>query len=171
MHARAVVLRRGHQFPSTKDNEWDQRFPGKSTAHIIAPVEHAWFENWAGTKLKKRGDAYLALKERLSEMLLGEMFKMFPQLADKVGFHELGTPLSNEHYLGVSYGESYGLAGNPARFRQRWLQPQTPIRGLYLTGQDIVSMGVMGAATGGLLTAIAVDPRAAWSNLRVLATL
>lgn len=158
-------------FPSTKDKEWPNRFPGKSTAHIIAPAEHPWFDNWAGTKLKSRGDAYLSLKERLTAELLEHMYTHFPHLKGKVEFTELGTPLSNDHYLGVLHGESYGLAGTPKRFRQAWLKPGTPIPGLYLTGQDVVSMGVMGAATAGLLTAVAVAPRCAWSNLRVLANL
>lgn len=99
------------------------------------------------------------------------MYTHFPHLHGKVEFTELGTPLSNDHYLGVQQGESYGLAGTPKRFRQAWLKPGTPIPGLYLTGQDVVSMGVMGAATAGLLTAVAVAPRCAWSNLRVLANL
>ena len=59
--------RPGHsrrQFPSTKDKEWPDRFPGKSTAHIIAPAEHPWFDNWAGTTIKSRGDAYVAERPR-----------------------------------------------------------------------------------------------------------
>ena len=34
--------------------------------------------------------------------------------------------------------------------------PRTPLAGLYLTGQDIVSAGVIGACVGGFLTAIFV---------------
>jgi len=33
-------------FPSTKDSEWASRFPGKSTAHIIAEARLEWFEEW-----------------------------------------------------------------------------------------------------------------------------
>lgn len=48
-----------------------------------------------------------------------------------VAFTELGTPLSNETYLGSEHGASYGLDHNVERFQQDWLRPQTAIPGLY----------------------------------------
>ena len=114
---------------------------------------------------------YEALKAALSERLLAPMYRLFPQLKGAVVFHELGSPLSSQFYLNAAHGESYGLAHTPARFRQRWLRPQSPIQGLYLTGQDTLSCGVMGAATAGFLTAIAVDVRVAWQHLRILTKL
>ena len=42
-------------FPSTKDSEWAQRFPGKSTAHIIAEARLEWFEEWRTAKLVSDG--------------------------------------------------------------------------------------------------------------------
>ena len=42
------------------------------------------------------------------------------------------------------------------RFRQKFLQPRTPIKGLYLTGQDIVTAGVGGALFAGLITSSAI---------------
>jgi all-trans-retinol 13,14-reductase len=38
----------------------------------------------------------------------------------------------------------------------RSLGPRTPIQGLFLTGQDIATVGVAGAAAGGILAASAV---------------
>lgn len=37
-----------------------------------------------------------------------------------------------------------------------WLRPKTEIEGLYVTGQDIVTMGVTGAIMGGVITAHSV---------------
>ena len=62
-------------------------------------------------------------------------------------------------------------AGTAARFRQDWLATHTAVSGLYLTGHDVVSCGVMGATIGGFLTAIAIEPRIAWHNLRILLNL
>ena len=79
------------------------------------------------------------------------------------------SPILNPQ--GSKRGESWGLAHTPTRYKQTWLRPHTPIKGLFLTGQDLVSVGVMGALVSGFLTAIAVYPILAWKNLRVLTRL
>ncbi len=37
-----------------------------------------------------------------------------------------------------------------------WLKPTTPIKNLYLTGQDIVTVGIGGALMSGVLTASSI---------------
>ena len=56
-------------------------------------------------------------------------------------------------------GEIYGLDHTPKRFRQRFLQPRTPIKNFYLTGQDIVTAGVAGALFSGILTSSVITGR------------
>ena len=56
---------------------------------------------------------------------------------------------------GRAHGESYGLAHTPARFAQSWLRPGTPLSGLYLTGQDTLSAGAVGASSTLTLSAAA----------------
>ena len=62
--------------------------------------------------------------------------------------------LFRSHFCRYGKGEIYGLDHDPQRFEQSWLRPKTTIRGLYLTGQDVVTCGVSGAMLGGLLTAV-----------------
>jgi len=69
---------------------------------------------------------------------------------------ELSTPLSTRHFMNYQRGEAYGLSAMPSRFDLRCLAPQTSVRNLYLTGQDVCLLGVAGALMGGLLTASAV---------------
>jgi phytoene dehydrogenase-like protein len=85
----------------------------------------------------------------------------------------VSTPacLLAQFYIASPHGESYGLAHTPARYRQDWLQPRTPLPGLLLCGQDVVSAGVMGAQMGGFFAAIAACPSLAWENLRILVRL
>ena len=155
-------------FPSAKDPLWAERLPGKSTAHVIAEAPWAAFERWEDCRVKRRGAEYEALKAQLTRKLLDAMLKQFPHLAERVAFTELGTPLSNAFYLSSSRGASWGLAHTPKRFAQAWIRPHTPIKGFFLTGQDLVSVGVCGALVGGFLSAIAVHPLVAWKYLRVL---
>jgi all-trans-retinol 13,14-reductase len=70
-----------------------------------------------------------------------------------VDYYELSTPLTNKHFVNYERGEMYGLDHGPSRFRQKFLQPRTPIKNFYLTGQDIVTVGVGAALFSGVLTA------------------
>ena len=79
-----------------------------------------------------------------------------PQLRGKVDHAELSTPLSTQQFCHYERGEIYGLQHTPARFDERWLKPKTPIKNLYLTGQDVATAGVGGAMMGGVLCAVTV---------------
>lgn len=143
-------------FPSTKDPLWETNHPGKSTIEIIVPTPFAWFEKWQDTKWQKRGAEYSQFKKDMTERLLAILLDRFPHLKDKIQYVELSSPLSTAHFTGHRKGEMYGLDHSPQRFQQRWLRTDTPVKNLYLTGQDIVSCGVSGGLCAGVLTAIRV---------------
>ncbi|MBW1296888.1 phytoene desaturase family protein [Aquimarina litoralis] len=142
-------------FPSAKDPDWSNRYPNRSTIDIITLVPYESVSQWKDTRWMKRGDAYEAWKENISQRLMKELFKQLPHLEGKVDHYELSTPLSTEHFVNYEKGEIYGIDHTPERFRQKFLQPRTPIKGLYLTGQDIVTAGVGGALFAGVVTASA----------------
>jgi phytoene dehydrogenase-like protein len=141
-------------FPSAKDPSFTTRYPGRATIEIVAPGPHAWFAPWADKPWGKRGEDYEAFKERLSQRLLQKLYEKMPQLEGKVDFYELSTSLSTDHFCRYKHGEIYGINHTPQRFEQDWLKPKTDIPGLWLTGQDVLTCGVVGAMVGGLLTAI-----------------
>ncbi|MFT5054280.1 MAG: all-trans-retinol 13,14-reductase [Granulosicoccus sp.] len=140
-------------FPSLKDPEWSDRYPGKSTIEMITLAPFEWFAKWKDDRWKHRGDEYEAYKEEYAQRLLGELYKQFPQLEGKIDYYELSTPLSTAHFVNYENGEIYGLDHTPERYRMKELRPRTPIKNLYLTGQDIVTCGIGGALMGGVLTA------------------
>lgn len=139
-------------FPSAKDPEWDRHYPGKSTVEVVVPSFDNQFEQWLGTTWNQRGEDYEALKAKLSERILEELYRQMPQLREHLDYSELSTPLSTIWFQNNTSGEIYGLDHTPERFRQSWLHPQTAIKGLYMTGQDILTAGVSGALMSGLLT-------------------
>ncbi len=143
-------------FPAAKDPDFERRHPGHSTVDVITAAPYAWFEQWEGSRWKRRGGEYDAFKGRLAERMMAALFEHMPQLRGKVAFFEISTPLTTAHFAGYGRGELYGIDHTPQRFGQDFLQPATPIPGLYLTGQDIVSCGVAGAMFGGVLTATTV---------------
>jgi all-trans-retinol 13,14-reductase len=143
-------------FPSGKDPEWNTNFPGRSTVEVITCVPYGWFAKWEEERWQKRGEEYEALKEELSQRLLEQLYAQRPQLRGKIDYYELSTPLSTRHFAGYERGEIYGLNHGPRRFRLDFLRAPTPIRYLYLTGQDIVTVGIAGAAFAGVVTASAI---------------
>ena len=143
-------------FPSSKDPDWERRYPGRSTIEVISFSPYEWFSKWKNTPWRKRGDEYLALKNRMSERMLNVLYSAVPQVEGKIDFYELSTALSTRHFTGYERGEIYGLSHTPSRFRQKWLRPRTPLKHLFLTGQDIVTNGVAGALFSGVLTASAI---------------
>jgi all-trans-retinol 13,14-reductase len=146
-------------FPSAKDPTFPDRYPGKATIEVLAPAPYCWFSRWEGTAWKRRGGDYDLFKERFAQRLLQQLYRYVPQVRGKVDYVELSTPLSNRHFANHAFGEVYGVDHTPARFRQRFLRPSTPVKNLYLTGSDVLTEGVTGALYGGFLAASAVLKR------------
>jgi all-trans-retinol 13,14-reductase len=143
-------------FPSAKDPDFERRHPGMSTVEILAMVDNDSFSKWEGSPWKKRGKAYDDLKEKISQELLNYLYKYVPQTKGKVDIYELSTPLSVKHFQGYLNAEMYGLEFSPERFKNRSLKPRTPIKNLYLAGQDIVCAGIGGAVMSAILCASAM---------------
>ena len=143
-------------FPAAKDPDYQNRWPGTSTIEIVAPTTWDMFEPWQDTIWGKRGEEYEALKARITDQLLEILYQKLPQLRGKVDYVETSTPLSTAWFCRYGRGELYGLDHNPERFEQDWLRPKTPIPGLYLTGQDVLTCGVVGAMISGLITTLAI---------------
>ncbi|MCH8498849.1 MAG: NAD(P)/FAD-dependent oxidoreductase [Marinobacter sp.] len=144
-------------FPAAKDPDYQNRWPGTSTIEIVAPTTWEMFAPWQGTVWGKRGEDYEARKQIITDRLLEAMYEKLPQLRGKVDYVETSTPLSTAWFCRYEKGELYGLDHTPERFEQQWLRPKTEIPGLYLTGQDILTCGVVGAMIGGLLTTLAIQ--------------
>ena len=143
-------------FPSAKDAAWDAQFPNKATVEMYGYTHYEHFQQWSGTRWMKRGDDYLALKENIRERLLEELFRHVPKAREALDYLEVSTPLSYETFSKRQRGGFMGIESTPQRFQQKWLRAQTPIQGLYLTGQDVTTDGVIGALVGGVLCASAV---------------
>lgn len=151
-------------FPSLKDGS--PSGPGEHTAEVVTLTPWTPFGRFAGTRWRKRGGEYDALKGKLTEKMLTVLTEAYPRLGPMVRHLELSTPLSNVHFVGAVEGASYGLDSTPERYRTASLRPRTPLRGLYLAGSDVACVGIFGAFAGGLAAAMAVEPERAGTWLR-----
>lgn len=107
------------------------------------------------------------MKIVIQNLMLEKLYSVLPQVKKHVTQCELSTPLSTKHFSSYAAGEIYGLEHTPKRFRLRQLRAKTKIKNLYLTGQDIVCVGVGSARFSGIITSVAILNRnLMWKILR-----
>ncbi len=146
-------------FSSAKDPTYSERHPGKQTAMIIGACSYDDVERFKNDRVKHRSDEYTSMKAKWQDIFVQVLLGKFPELEGKIEYTEVGTAVTNDYYLGTHRGAVYGLAHTPKRFQQHWLRAETPIKNLYLSGQDICCCGIGGALVGGYLCAYAMSPR------------
>ncbi|XP_068202476.1 all-trans-retinol 13,14-reductase-like [Palaemon carinicauda] len=158
-------------FPSTKDPEWDKKYPGKTTMALVTFTPYEWFSEWENERVMKRGDEYESIKNIFGYKAIDIATRLFPSIKDHIDYVAIGTPISNKHYIATAKGEIYGLDHTSERFslwNNALLRPKTDIPGLFLTGQDVCSCGFSGALWGGFLCAGAVLQRNIMNDLAVM---
>lgn len=134
-------------------------FPGlkagdqHATAEIVSFVEAGAFHTWEDTTKGERGSDYDLLKSTMAHGLIALVDRTLPGFAHSVRYEEVATPLTIEHYTSHSQGCFYGLPLTPQRFTAGLTTPETPIPGLFLTGQDAGFPGIVGATMAGWTSA------------------
>ncbi|MDO4259698.1 MAG: NAD(P)-binding protein [Actinomycetaceae bacterium] len=120
------------------------------TVDVLTLVNTRAFDRWKGSPVGARGEEYTQLKERIAAGMLELVESVVPGFSAAIEFMDISTPLTYEHYTGHKNGEFYGMAASLQRIKAGHFGPKTPISGLYLAGQDVVSTGIGGALMGGV---------------------
>jgi all-trans-retinol 13,14-reductase len=141
-------------FPSLKDP--DHR--GGPTAEVLALCDAAPFARWMALPPGGRPEDYLAYKVWVEDRLLAQFARHFPRLAPLVRWHELSTPLTQQHFVRSPQGATYGILMDGDRLSSPALNVRTPVPGLLLAGQDVSGAGVQAAAMSGLMAAAVIEP-------------
>jgi len=126
----------------------------RHTACLLAPANYSHFEAWNTQPWYQRDFEYQQLKHKIAESVIALAERHFPGFSSMVECHEVSTPVTTEHFTGHHHGAIYGLPGIPDRYAasaQAWTSPKSHIPGLYLTGSDVFSPGIVGAMAGGIL--------------------
>ncbi len=145
-------------FASLKDPAHEAGPSLRHAGEITAFADWSMVERWAGLRPEQRGADYPMLKARIEESMVTAFARHFPRLAPMITHRNLATPLATAGITGHEQGSFLGLENTPRRATSPALRMKTPIRGLYLSGQDVVTPGIFGAMWGGVLAAASVDP-------------
>jgi all-trans-retinol 13,14-reductase len=146
-------------FPSLKDPAHDPGPSNKHTGEILVWADWSSVAEFAAGGAKERADEWAAFKQSIESRMMGYFVEKFPALAPFVVYRELGTPLATASFTGHEKGGFYGVETTPRRILSNALNARTPVPGLFLAGQDVMSPGIAGALSGGMFGAAAIDPR------------
>lgn len=143
-----------------------------ATAHvmeIVSFVSPRSFHKWSKEAWPRQAPEYLLLKNAIAAKLIARADAYRPGLKALIEFSELATPLTFTTFDGCHEGSFYGVRCSPDRLTSPLAGARTPVKGLYLSGQDAVTPGVLGAFMGGVVASHAAldwrDRGALWRRL------
>lgn len=132
------------------------KYKGQHTMEAFTFVPYEAFRTWAHSKYGARPEGYRAMKEALTQKMLRAAEKIVPGLASKVSFVDLGTPLTNEHYVAATAGNLYGTEKSRWQIGPFGFQLRSGVRDLWMVGASTLGHGVLGAMMSGLVAAAAI---------------
>ena len=122
------------------------------TIEAITYINHESFNKFK-TEGEKKSKEYLNFKAQLTEKMVKTVEKVVPGIRDKIVQKELGTPITNEHFINSTNGCVYGTEKNLKQIGPFSFKAKSEIENLYLCGASILSHGVAGASYSGVQTA------------------
>lgn len=120
---------------------------------IICPCRYKDVKQWEMSMTGRRDSTYYAWKEQLGEAIIGVVKKYCEDKLGHLKIIDIATPLTFRDYMNAPNGCLYGVKH---RIVDMPFMPQTRVKGLYLSGQAIISAGVMGAMVAGFVSAAAI---------------
>ena len=107
---------------------------------------------WLGTTVGHRGEAYEHFKRERAERLIDSVAQAFPNIRQTIRHYYTSTPLTYLNYTGTPEGSAYGFARDISLGVSSHVPQRTKLPGLYLTGQNINSHGILGVLVGTVVT-------------------
>ena len=130
---------------------------GIHTMEAFIFVSYEPFKRWKNSKTEERPEGYDAFKQHLIERMLDTVSGVVPGLRDHLVLCELGTPLTNVHYVNSYRGNLYATAKSKKQIGLGALPVETEIAGLYHCGQSTAAHGVLGALFTGVMAAARIS--------------
>lgn len=126
---------------------------GHHTCEAFTFVSYDAFKPYLHPVRGVRNPGYQGLKEDLAWRMFQGLEKRIPGISNHITFWNLGTPLTNQHYINATRGSLYGIEKSVVQVGPRAFQTKTPFDGLLMCGASTMSHGVSGATSTGLAAA------------------
>ena len=131
-------------FPSLKDPEHDPGPSQRHTGQLMVLADWSTVADFASRGPEESPDEWSGFKDGVEDRLMAFFAEKFPALAPMIVYRELGTPLATAAFTAHEKGAFYGLETTPRRILSNALSPRTPVPGLFLAGQDVMTPGIAG---------------------------
>lgn len=125
------------------------------TIEAVTYCSHEALAPFAGLDAE-RSDEYRAFKTRVCDKFLVSLERVVPGIRTSIVHMELGTPLTNEHYIHSTHGSVFGTEKSFWQTGMFSFRLKSEIESLFLCGASVLAHGVAGATYSGIQTAAAV---------------
>lgn len=123
-----------------------------TTGVVLSYMQWNDVEQWASTRVGRRGQDYEDFKQRKAERLLASLERHFPGLCSHIRRYYTSTPLTYRDYTGTERGSMYGCARDIGLGAAGRVPHRTKIPNLLQTGQNVNSHGMHGVVVGSVVT-------------------
>jgi all-trans-retinol 13,14-reductase len=134
-------------WPSVRDRSW--RYPENMI--VLTTVQQSEVGRWCETRTGARDEDYERWKRRAGEHALESLARAMPDFSGDL--LAVSSPLTNRDYTGSHLGSNYGVLQSVEQQGLYKLSVRTRVKGLYLTGQSVGLMGLVGVTVTAFRTA------------------
>jgi all-trans-retinol 13,14-reductase len=124
---------------------------------IMCYLDFKEFENWEKSKrtviLEGERDAdYEEFKQLCVDRIMKRIETRFPGIREHIRNIYSSSPITYRDYIATPNGSMYGFQKDFNQIHKSQINTRTHIPNLYLTGQNIIFHGILGATIGALVT-------------------
>lgn len=126
---------------------------GYHQVEVFTFVSYDAFARWEDQPSGHRDRDYQQLKQRITERILVALERRWPGTRNAVLFHDLGTPLTNAHYVKAHRGNIYGIDKGVWQAGPLGFRTTTEFENLFLCGASTMAHGICYTTNSGLTAA------------------
>lgn len=126
---------------------------GQHQIEVFTFVGYDAFARWQEQTSGERDQDYQQVKQQISERILITLDRRLPGIKKAVIFHELGTPLTNAHYINAYHGNMYGIDKGVWQAGPLGFHATTEFKNLFLCGASTMAHGICYTTNSGLTAA------------------